>query len=53
LRRNALVVLGNIGDGRDERTIATLARYRHAGDDVLAEHARWASQRLGLGIGAG
>ena len=48
LRRNALVVLGNVGDGSDERTAATLARYRHGGDDVLAEHARWASDRLGL-----
>ena len=48
LRRNALVVLGNVGDGADERTVATLARYRDGGDDVLAEHARWASDRLGL-----
>jgi epoxyqueuosine reductase len=48
LRRNALVVLGNVGDGRDGRTAATLARYRRCGDAVLAEHGRWASARLGL-----
>ena len=48
LRRNALVVLGNVGEGDDPRTAATLARYRHAGDEMLAEHARWASERLGL-----
>ncbi len=48
LRRNALVVLGNIGDAGDPRVVATLARYRHDDDEVLAEHARWASDRLGL-----
>jgi epoxyqueuosine reductase len=48
LRRNALVVLGNVGDGSDERTKAVLHRYRQNGDDVLAEHARWASEQLGL-----
>lgn len=48
LRRNALVVLGNIGDPRDPRVVETLARYRHHVDDILAEHARWASERLGL-----
>jgi epoxyqueuosine reductase len=52
LRRNALVVLGNTGDGRDARTLATLARYRNGDDALLAEHARWASGRLGLGIDA-
>lgn len=48
LRRNALVVLGNIGDPSDERTRRTLARYRAGGDPLLAEHAEWAAQRLGL-----
>ena len=52
LRRNALVVLGNIGDGGDARTRATLARYRDSGDEVLAEHARWASGRLGVDAAA-
>ena len=48
LRRNALVVLGNTADASDGRTQATLARYRHHHDELLAEHARWASARLGL-----
>ena len=52
LRRNALVVLGNVGDGCDARTRATLARYRDSGDEVLAEHARWASGRLGVDAAA-
>jgi len=47
LRRNALVVLGNTGDGCDERTRSTLARYRQHDDAMLAEHARWASEQLG------
>jgi epoxyqueuosine reductase len=50
LRRNALVVLGNGADGADERVVATLARYRHHEDPILAEHARWASERLGIGV---
>jgi epoxyqueuosine reductase len=46
LRRNALVVLGNVGDGKDRRTAAVLTRYRNGDDAVLAEHAHWASARL-------
>jgi epoxyqueuosine reductase len=52
LRRNALVVLGNTGIGGDERTRITLARYRNGDDELLAELARWASARLGVGIDA-
>jgi epoxyqueuosine reductase len=48
LRRNALVVLGNTADGRDPRVATTLARYRAGDDPILAEHARWATERLGL-----
>ncbi len=48
LRRNALVVLGNTADAEDPRVGVTLARYRQDDDEVLAEHARWASERLGL-----
>jgi epoxyqueuosine reductase len=48
LRRNALVIVGNTGDPHDARVVATLARYRDGGDELLAEHARWASERLGL-----
>jgi epoxyqueuosine reductase len=48
LRRNALVALGNGADPHDRRVADTLARYRHGDDGVLAEHAEWASARLGL-----
>ncbi len=48
LRRNALVVLGNSADPADPRVVAALARYRNGDDAVLAEHAAWASARLGL-----
>jgi epoxyqueuosine reductase len=47
-RRNALVVLGNVGDPADERTRRTLDRYRAAPDPMLAEHAEWAARELGL-----
>ncbi len=47
LRRNALVALGNVGDGADPATASTLARYVRADDPLLAEHARWAADRLG------
>lgn len=46
LRRNALVVLGNIGDPTDRRTAVTLARYADGTDEMLREHARWSQQRL-------
>ena len=45
-RRNALIVLGNIGDAADERTRRTLDRYRAHPDPILAEHADWAAARL-------
>ena len=45
-RRNALIVLGNIGDAADERTHRTLDRYRAHPDPILAEHADWAAARL-------
>jgi epoxyqueuosine reductase len=47
LRRNALVALGNVGDGTDPATVDTLARYVTGDDELLAEHARWAARRLG------
>jgi len=47
LRRNALVALGNIGDARDPATVATIARWARCEDELLAEHARWAADRLG------
>ena len=43
LRRNALVALGNSGD----ESLAPLAeRYAEGGDEMLADHARWALDRL-------
>lgn len=48
LRRNALVVLGNIADGSDPEVVGTLRRYQRHPDRMLARHATWAAQRLGL-----
>jgi epoxyqueuosine reductase len=47
LRRNALVALGNVGDGNDPATERVLRRWSASEDELLAEHARWASERLG------
>ena len=47
LRRNALVALGNVGDGADPATAAALSRWVAGDDELLAEHARWAAGRLG------
>jgi epoxyqueuosine reductase len=49
LRRNALVALGNVGDGTDPDTAAVLARYAGGDDEMLAEHAHWAAGSLGVG----
>jgi epoxyqueuosine reductase len=43
LRRNALVALGNSG----EAALAPVAeRYAEGDDELLADHARWALERL-------
>ena len=47
IRRNALVVLGNIGDGNDPEVRTTLGAYLAHDDAVLREHAEWAAHRLG------
>jgi len=47
LRRNALVALGNVGDGRDLATVAALDRWARGDDELLAEHARWAREQIG------
>jgi epoxyqueuosine reductase len=47
LRRNALVALGNIGDGRDPATERVLRHWLGAADAMMVEHARWAALRLG------
>ncbi len=48
LRRNALVVLGNIADGSDPEVVGTLRSYQRHPDRMLARHAAWAAERLGL-----
>lgn len=47
LRRNALVVLGNIGDGRSSSVDRVLRHYLLHDDPMLREHATWAAERLG------
>jgi epoxyqueuosine reductase len=47
VRRNALVVLGNVGDGRDPRIRDVLHRHLRHADPLLRGHAVWAARRLG------
>jgi epoxyqueuosine reductase len=47
LRRNALIVLGNVGDASDAATTAVLERYVRHDDPVLRSHAVWAMARIG------
>jgi epoxyqueuosine reductase len=47
LRRNALVVLGNVADGHDPATVDALSRYLVHPEPVLRSHAAWAARRLG------
>lgn len=46
LRRNALVVLGNVARADHTDARVTLHRYRDGDDELLAEHARWALDRV-------
>jgi epoxyqueuosine reductase len=47
LRRNALIALGNVGDGRSPQVQATLERYLDGPDDLLRAHAIWAATAAG------
>jgi epoxyqueuosine reductase len=47
LRRNALIVLGNTGDGHDSRTVQLLGRYLDHPDPMLRAQAAWTARRLG------
>ena len=47
VRRNALVVLGNVGDGADPAVEAALCRLLVHADPLLRSHAVWAARRLG------
>ena len=47
LRRNALVVLGNVGDPRHPEVVAALRSALADGDPLVRAHAVWAARRLG------
>ncbi len=46
LRRTALIALGNSAASADDESNRLLARYATGPDPVLAEHARWALERM-------
>jgi epoxyqueuosine reductase len=46
VRRNALVVLGNVAAPDDVAATATLARYARSPDPMLRSHAEWAVARV-------
>jgi epoxyqueuosine reductase len=46
VRRNALLVLGNVGDGTDPEVAAALERALRDDDPMLRAHAVWAAVRL-------
>ena len=46
LRRHPLLVLGTPAEPGDEAVVAALDRYAGGDDEVLAEHAEWALERL-------
>ncbi|MDG2300301.1 MAG: tRNA epoxyqueuosine(34) reductase QueG [Acidimicrobiales bacterium] len=48
LRRNALVVLGNIPDEPSEKTKRILGRYLRSDDEMIRSHAVWTAKRLKL-----
>ncbi len=48
VRRNALVVLGNVGRADDAAVRRVVGAYCDHPDPVLREHAAWAARRLGL-----
>ena len=47
VRRNALVVLGNIGDGDDDETVNALRAALADRDPLIRSHAVWAAAQLG------
>jgi epoxyqueuosine reductase len=46
LRRNALVVLGNIAAPDDAAAMDVIDRYRRDADPMLRSHAEWAAERI-------
>ena len=49
VRRNALVALGNVGDGDDPAVVEALQRCLADPDPIVRGHAVWAAARLGRG----
>jgi epoxyqueuosine reductase len=49
LRRNALIALGNVGDGRDAAVADAIRGALLADDPMVRAPAVWAADRLGLG----
>lgn len=49
VRRNALIVLGNIGDARRAEVVSALQKALRHDDPIVRSHAVWAAHRLGLG----
>ncbi|MDQ2649527.1 MAG: tRNA epoxyqueuosine(34) reductase QueG [Actinomycetota bacterium] len=47
VRRNALVVLGNVGDPRDPEVVEAVRHHLAHPDPLLRSHAVWAARRLG------
>ena len=47
LRRNALVVLGNVGDPTSDHVRSLVERYVASSDEIEREHALWAAGELG------
>lgn len=47
IRRNALVALGNVGDGAEPDVERVLRRTLASDDPLVREHAAWAAERLG------
>ena len=48
VRRNALLVLGNIGERTDENVVGAISRYLEHPDPMLRAHAVWSAARLNL-----
>ncbi|GIU83260.1 MAG: epoxyqueuosine reductase [Acidimicrobiales bacterium] len=46
LRRNALVVIGNVGSAADRETVEVLRRASEHPDPLVRAHAAWAARRL-------
>ena len=47
VRRNALIALGNVGDGEDPDTVRALSGALRSEDPIVRAHAVWSALRLG------